>query len=434
LPARSDTNSSSRESRPRRGSLLKRVIFAAISIAAGLLVGLACLEMLAIGWLVLKDGHYTPAPTLFERLQNTYVRNATEGSGCTYADTLFPHPYVAFVHHDQPPCGKKHVNNIGLNGEDFPTTKRGDRYVILLTGGSVAAQLGQVDPPPAPRYLEVALNEHYVSPNGLPFLVLNGGDGAWKQPQQLILFALYSNVVDAVVTLDGYNESQMFHRYASGRLEMPAINFLEVNPIAAQDGFDNVVMSWLAGRVAGAMMQSSVLSRSHAAYLALLAVKQMAKADGSFRAQSPEQFGRMFALPRELRDDEAALDDFQLAQYRRYISLMDVIARRESVKSLFFLQPVPAIGKALTEAERQVNPDLGYADRYRRIVAGLEELNKEGMPVVDLLDIFADQPGTIYVDDIHFDRGPKGESLGYTLVAQRMAREMAKRWGLRVKE
>src|SRR5215470_20243357 len=136
------------ESRPRRGdSLLKRFVFAAISIAAGLVVGLACLETLAIGWLVLKDGHYTAALLLFERLQNTYVRNATEGSGCTYADTLFPHPYVAFVHHDRPPCGQDHVNNIGLNGEDFPTIKRDDRYVILLTGGSVAAQLGQVKPP-----------------------------------------------------------------------------------------------------------------------------------------------------------------------------------------------------------------------------------------------------------------------------------------------
>jgi hypothetical protein len=104
------------------------------------------------------------------------------------------------------------------------------------------------------------------------------------------------------------------------------------------------------------------------------------------------------------------------------------------VKSLFFIQPVPAIGKTLTEAERQVNPNLDYADRYRKLVAGLEDLNKQGIPVLDLLDLFADQPGTIYVDDIHFARGPQGESLGYTLLAQRMAREMAKRWDLKVKE
>ncbi|MBL6653654.1 MAG: hypothetical protein ISP49_18815 [Reyranella sp.] len=413
---------------------MKRFVFAAISVAAGLFVGLACLEMLAIGWVVLKDGHYTPAPLLFERLQNTYVRSATEGTGCTYADTLFPHPYVGFVHHDQPPCGHWHVNNVGLNGEDFPTVKRDDRYVILLTGGSVAGQLGQTAPPPAPRYLEVALNEHYVSPNGLPFLVLNGGDGAWKQPQQLILFSLYSNVVDAVVTLDGYNEVLMMTPLASGRLETPAINFLEVNPVAAQDGFDNVVMSWMAGRVAGMMMRSSVLSRSHAAYLALLAVKQMTKADGTFRAQNPEQFGRMFALPVAMRGDATAVIDFQLAQYRRYITLMDAIARREGVKELFFIQPVPAIGKTLSEAERQVNPNLGYADRYRKLVSSLESLNDQGIPVVNLLDVFAGQTGTIYVDDIHFARGPKGESVGYTLVAERMAREIAKRWGLKPKE
>jgi hypothetical protein len=67
------------------------------------------------------------------------------------------------------PCSLPGINNIGLFGEDFPDQRRTDRYVILLTGGSVASQLGQYQPPPAPRYLEEELNRNYVSPNGKPF-------------------------------------------------------------------------------------------------------------------------------------------------------------------------------------------------------------------------------------------------------------------------
>ena len=79
------------------------------------------------------------------------------------------------------------------------------RFVILVTGGSVAAQFAQLLPG-GPRYLEQALNERYISPMGQPFLVLNGGDAAWKQPQQIILFLLYVDAIDTVVTLDGFNE------------------------------------------------------------------------------------------------------------------------------------------------------------------------------------------------------------------------------------
>ena len=91
------------------------------------------------------------------------------------------------------------VNNVGLFGPDFPTIKPADRYVVMLIGGSVASQLAQNQAPPAPRYLEEELNKKYVSPNGKPWMVLNGGDGAWKEPQPFILFSLYATSVDAMI-------------------------------------------------------------------------------------------------------------------------------------------------------------------------------------------------------------------------------------------
>src|SRR5690349_4306021 len=189
---------------------MKKRVFGWITILIGIVMALAVVEVTAIVWLYLEDGHYTSAEELFERTQNTYVKDLTKDTDCRYVDTLFPHPYLAFVHHGNPPCGLKHTNNVGLFGPDFPSIKPADRYVVLVTGGSVASQLVQNWPDPAPHYLEEELNRHYVSPNGKPWLVLNGGDGAWKQPQQLILFSLYAASVDAVVTVDGYNEHFFF--------------------------------------------------------------------------------------------------------------------------------------------------------------------------------------------------------------------------------
>ena len=76
------------------------------------------------------------------------MSDLTRGTHCRYVDTLYPHPHVGFVHHANRPCGFKNINNVGLFNDDYPLLKRPDRYTILLTGGSVAAQLAQLDPWP----------------------------------------------------------------------------------------------------------------------------------------------------------------------------------------------------------------------------------------------------------------------------------------------
>jgi hypothetical protein len=399
------------------------------SLAIGVTIALALSEGAAIAWLGLRDGRYTPAPELFARGTNTFVRETANKLGCRYADTLFPHPYLASVHHANPPCGIPYLNNIGLFGTDYPATRRSDRYTILLTGGSVAAQMGQMLGPPAPRYLEEALNARYISPTGKPFLVLNGGDGAWKQPQQMILFSLFADRVDAVVTLDGYNEQHLFRPGTTARFELPGNNVIDANPIVAQDSFGTVVASWLAGRVSG-WMEQSVLVHSHAAYLVSEALSRA--------TTNPENVGantywRMMVLPSEIYDDAGRLYAWQLAQWRKYIRIMDLTAKSYGVKSMYFLQPVPAVGKALTEEERRSTPDAAYGERYHRIVRDLEALNESGIAVRDLLDVFAGEPGTIYADWIHAVQEAGGESRGYRLMADRMARDMAEGWGLRPK-
>jgi hypothetical protein len=414
---------------------MKQRIFGWISTLIGILLALALVEGVATVWLMIEDGHYTSAEDLFERTQNTYVRDMTKNTDCRYVDTLFPHPYVAFVHHANPPCGLSWVNNVGLFGTDYPTEKRTDVYTILLTGGSVASQLAQEIGPPAERYLQDELNKRYVSPTGKPFLVLNGGDGAWKQPQTFILFSLYASSVDAVVALDGFNEHFYFWSRSLVRLEAPANSFLDVNPYVADENFGDAATGWVIGRIAGALERTPLLGHSHAAYMIIRGIAAVAKSKDNFKSKKRTTLESLFAMPERLRGDPDVEAGVQLALYQKYERGIEAIARDNGVKTAYFLQPVPAFGKELTADEKTNAGDLSYRDHYRRIVEGMLTLRAHGMAVFDLGDIYDKEKGRIYADDIHcvIEPSPRRESRGYDLMAARIARDLAETWGLKEK-
>jgi hypothetical protein len=287
--------------------------------------------------------------------------------------------------------------------------------------------------PPAPKFLEEELNKHYVSPNGKPFLVLNGGDGAWKEPQQLILVSMYATSVDAVVTLDGYNEHYYFRPDTSLRMESPASNFLQVNPFAADENFGDAAVGWVIGRLAGILGNSPILGHSHAAYMVIRAIERVAKSKDRFSSNNRTTLQGFFALPQDIYKDPDRLFALQLSLYQKYERGIDVIARDNNVKAAYFLQPVPAWGKTLTEEEKKVVGTLAYGEIYRRIVAGMLALRERGLAVYDLGDLLKDEKGTVYEDDIHFVRTPDGESPGYRLMAARMGQLLAETWNLQHK-
>jgi len=241
----------------------------------------------------------------------------------------------------------------------------------------------------------------------------------------MIVFSIYGDFIDAVVTLDGYNEQYLMTPGLGVRFEMPAANYLGVNPIIAKDGFGNLAISWFMGRIAGWLSQG-VTAHSHAAYLLAVALAGKPPDDNSgFGAKT---YATMMGLPKEIASSPSAYMDWQIAQYAKYIRMMDLSAREFGIKSMFFLQPVPAVDKPLTAEESRNTPDKSYGARYVEIVRRLLALKERNIEIRSILDVFKDERGTIYIDDIH----PKRENMdsrGYSLIAARMAQEMAANWG-----
>jgi hypothetical protein len=163
-------------------------------------------------------------------------------------------------------------------------------------------------------------------------------------------------------------------------------------------------------------------------------IEAFAKSKDNFTSTKRTTLTSIFALPPEIVANYDEAFAVQLGLYQKYVRSIEAIARDQDVKTAYFLQPAPAIGKTLTEEEVRNAGDLGYRDLYRKIVAGMMTLRDRGLAIFDLADVFKDEKGSIYEDHIHFRRDAAGESRGYRLVAKAMADKMAETWGLQPKK
>jgi hypothetical protein len=406
---------------------LRRIAVVTTAYALVLTAILVGAEITATVVLTIRDGTYTSAGDRFARRTNAFV-TALIGTRieCRYIDTLFPHPYLGFVHHANPPCGLQDANNVGLLGPDFPSARLTGTYTILVTGGSVASQFAKPFGGRGP-YLERMLNERYHSPTGKPFLVLDGGDGAWKQPQQLILLALYADAVNAVVTLEGFNEVKYIgSRY---RFEYPAANFEQVNPLASQS-FPDLIARYLVGRAEGVVAQNVVLRRSHAAFAVISTLDAWLERRARSRPAQKTTVDSMFLLPAGWSAEERS--EWAMRQYEKYVLAMHAIARDQGVRIAHFIQPVPAIGKPLTDDERRGAGGMNeYVEKYAWMTERLLALRSRGVDTFSLLDVFEGRTERLYLDDIHVILNPDGSSTGNRMMSERVVEELARAWKLK---
>ena len=142
--------------------------------------------------------------------------------------------------------------------------------------------------------------------------------------------------------------------------------------------------------------------------------------EGNQRAQSLDS---LFALPEDW--SYAEKHQWNLDQYERYILMMQAIATQFKIKTAYFIQPVPAIAKDLTEEEQRVVGDLSYKDHYFAMEKHLLSLRNKGVPVSSLAALYADSNETFYYDAIH----QKENSKGYQLMAERIADILEAEWG-----
>jgi hypothetical protein len=190
-----------------------------------------------------------------------------------------------------------------------------------------------------------------------------------------------------------------------------------------------VALNWIWGGLHRYAQHSAILSRSSAVYLFLKVTGPDSRGEVASGANRHTTVQTMFALPRDW--DEHKREEWSLKQYQKYMLAMESVAHESGVLSAYFVQPVPAIAKPLTDQEKTVVGDLSYANVYRRMTDNLLDLRRRGLQVFSLVDMFQDSRETLYGDAIHMAVGPNQESRGYRMMAEAMALQLAQAWHLK---
>ena len=106
--------------------------------------------------------------------------------------------------------------------------------------------------------------------------------------------------------------------------------------------------------------------------------------------------------------------------------MMQAIAEQLDIRAAYFIQPIAAIGKALTEEERRVVGDASYRSQYLAMEERLLALRDSGILVTSLTGIYEGVSETLYYDPVH----QESDSAGYRLLVEKIADALEVEWGL----
>ena len=122
---------------------------------------------------------------------------------------------------------------------------------------------------------------------------------------------------------------------------------------------------------------------------------------------------------------------WNIARYIHFEQQMQTQSKLDQLYFAHFLQPMPLVDKKLTSEEAHSNHYVEGAT-YQWMMDAAKELKHRGVATVSLVDIFQNEKGTIYGDNVHC-KYVNGENPGYQIMAKRMGLELAKLWKLKTK-
>lgn len=406
--------------------MFRRIILNFSLVLASLSVGLLASEIVVRRAFFTDAERRAGAAKQFSVFHNDYVRRAVteysmkEDEDCLWTDSLVAHPYLGWVSRGTGKCAQANLNSRNLPGRDIGLEKDDSHFNILIVGGSVAAQFAGGDLH-GRVWLEEILNRDYISPNGKPFAVLQAAFGSWRMPAQNIALTLFGNRADAVLAIDGFNESigplmdmpnvgLAMRLSRDGEEERHWINFRSVifwrelcrrTPVLRRSFLAVSIYRWMNVQVA-TQLETALQDSPYSSY------------------RFPDTYS------------EGQKEAWNKAQFQHYLRLLAGQAKTLNLKFAHFLQPIPGFLKPLTDYEKK-HADHVSEDKYIKLIAANAELAREGIRTFSLAGIFKDHPEEIYSDFIHCKFDENGDSPGYRLMAEAIVPILAKEWRLRRK-
>lgn len=404
----------------KRRPLSKIIAAAAIGVVSAFFLLELTLRLL-IGVGALNDSGRT-----WDFYVNTYTG---DGFKCTFQEALEIHPYLGWLTGPYLPCGRFVRNNRGFwDRRDLPYERNPELYTVMIVGGSVASQVahGSGDDARPFNWLEDELNSRYRSPNGRPFRVVSGAMGGWRMPTQVTAAAMFGSQVDAIISIDGYNE--MTNVIIDKPVDRPdAWTWYAVqNPLSGVLTIELMkVMKYVRIVISNVpvLRDSKVLFGAFEGILSLLG-------DGNVTViGETEQLRNQFSYPREWTTEKA--EQANIVKWQNYILSLRATAESMGLRYAHFIQPIPDLDKTLSEDELKRARWITGERYLRSIVHPAEALKKQGVPVVSLTSVFRDIKETIYGDEVHCAYDERGDNRGYRIMSRFIATSLGDLWKLK---
>lgn len=362
-----------------KGTLIKKILFILISVFLGTSAVLGFTE------LYLQMSEYKKDYRYEGNLDYALVINE---QFCTWNESLYSHPYLAFVHHKNKKCSLNLINSDGFPSPEFPKEANKEFFDILITGGSVAYQLVAGLKSDLNGTLFTSLNKNYKDKSGRVVRVFSTAIGAWKQPQQLISYLLYGSRFDAVISIEGANELSHFD---SRRKETEPFGiYWGVN--IPQDVEISEPLKWIRNlksmeKKYPLVRASSLFDVYKKTYMKMLNKEYTEKFSNSW---SNEMFKRQKNISRE----EFVVEYLEkLEKYK--------LLTKDNVSELFvFIQPILEQKKYKIGSER--NTPLEN-NKYKSYEVLAKKLNQKPISYIyNLMDSFDNIKREIYSDNVHY--------------------------------
>jgi hypothetical protein len=354
----------------------------------------------------IKNQHVIKPSVLFSQ---HFIFDSIGDKDCAWGAMVGLHPYLSIYYPLKDVCTTSSRNNYGFRSLDIPIEYDSNFFTVLITGASVAEQVGRGNGNTSQNYLENYLNSKWKSPKQKPFRVISAAIAGAHQPITLFQSVLFSKVADQVISIEGFNE----HFATSGDqlIEQPAPAWMDL-VMASEDPIEFYVLSKLTQKAK--TIKDSILLNSYTTYAFLSESIDWLRKDIKSKQENLHPF------PNPSNDWSAKKkENFYLQQYLYYIELTNSVLSSQKKNYTLFIQPAPYAYKNLTEQEVASAGDITGQKRYTSIKNGIKTLMKKNIHIESLEKIFENEKKTLYIDYIHTNQ--EGVEIMSEQIADRLA-------------
>lgn len=358
---------------------VRRRLAPVLRVVAGLVVLFVVVEVMAFTTLTLAaaiNRTGTPAAPANETRQLLDVYDGADWVNDYYREFRASHRtyYHPYTEYRRPPFAGRYINiDSARLRRTVPDCGRdhADPVRVFVMGGSAAWGTGARDEATIPSHLARMLCER-----GVPATVTNYGESGYTNTQELIQLQLElrsRRVPDVVVFYDGVNDV-----YSSYQNRVPGLPQNVVNRMVAHE-----------------TSQRSPATQRLIQLALLTNTGELAKGLASrvLGRRASEASG--WTVP--AGDEAEQLERSTLDTMLENIRVVRALEQAYGFRSFFYWQPAIYDKRRQSEDEQGIPRDSVFGEMYGRVT----ELVRRQSTIVDLSDVFDDEPRSVFVDEFH---------------------------------